>query len=836
MDKPLSVVPVTNDRFFPHEEINAQLWDKYTPYQLVMLYVADNEGPNRYYATPWRFTLPIPPQELSIDMPIAVNLQPTLTGIASQHGGAPFRQISLQGTTGIAPQKNRGEMLKQRGVVESIFAGAINNALSTKQSVQRVLDAAQIPNVNTGISELPSTDTIPETSTGYYQMRLMERFIESYVQMKTGGTDILQTFVESGGETWYPIEPNKLRLAFCIWKDQSVYLVEPLQFTKRRSAASPMEYTFALQLRAYKRISLDRTPPELLKHSFAGRDPSKLAAIFNRFRAASDMLEGVQDVYKSFVFDPTNLLSEALRETSLFLAEASGVGAAVTDMPKEIVTAFKTQIVRDWMKVRSNFVNYVNGEVDSQLAWSSKELNAWMTSYSPRGQTPEEIENSDRNKSPLSLRAPPGNELDATEKNELDRVINKILRNVKVTSSSISIPTTIRAKAYEELSRINKLTRSDFEKNRDLVVEAAATFANKVGAGHSSYTATYGGAVPIVRVPTDAEMDVLFSLNELAQQLDHLAVSSSINTSVPSSIEYVAGLAERSGIAFKMPVSKLAVPFPYGMTLERMALLYLGDANRWHEIAALNGLRAPYVDETGFKLPLTVNGSNNMLIVADGSNLYPRQTIWLSSNNVKREKRHITRVEPIAKGECLVVVDGASDLAKFTVAAGSVLEAFLPGTVNSQQIIYIPSTNPVPEDPRTKQVPGVDEYDDLLQVSGIDLLLTPDGDLAITPDGDCKLAYGLANIVQTVKIALSTERGSLLQHPSFGLSVPIGISTADVDPQQIVNATKKMFNNDPMFSGVRSAVVTKDGPVLKITLDVGIAGTSQFIPITVQLA
>jgi hypothetical protein len=75
----------------------------------------------------------------------------------------------------------------------------------------------------------------------------------------------------------------------------------------------------------------------------------------------------------------------------------------------------------------------------------------------------------------------------------------------------------------------------------------------------------------------------------------------------------------------------------------------------------------------------------------------------------------------------------------------------------------------------------------------------------------------------------------LLQHPEYGLSLPIGVSTADVDADEILKTATSMFSDDPMFSGVRSALVAKDGSVLKITLDVGVAGTSQFIPITVSI-
>jgi hypothetical protein len=74
-------------------------------------------------------------------------------------------------------------------------------------------------------------------------------------------------------------------------------------------------------------------------------------------------------------------------------------------------------------------------------------------------------------------------------------------------------------------------------------------------------------------------------------------------------------------------------------------------------------------------------------------------------------------------------------------------------------MLYIPSDAPPAEDDlQLKSIPGLDVYDQLLNVGGVDLLLTQTGDLAITPDGDCRLAVGLQNIVQTARIRLASRR------------------------------------------------------------------------------
>lgn len=817
-------VPATKHAFFPHVAINAELWDKYMPYQLVLVTASEpnpNTGEISYTPTKWRFTLPIPPQELTLDMPIATNIQATMRGISAQHGGAPFKTVQLSGTTGIAPLKQRGAGLADRsiaqGALQGVFAGTIAAIGAASSTAQTILGRnINPPNVHKGLGDsVTDSDTILKTSTGYYQMRLMEQFIEAYVQMKSHGRSVLGSNSDIdaagtgvNGSFRVSEDGRNLRMAFCMWKDEAVYLVEPLQFTKRRSASSPMEYMFSLQLRAYKRVQIGAGLLGRSPHEFSARKPNIIAAILNRVRLARQLLNESEDVLKAVVSDPTNVLDEALREASLFLADAAGARSTVTDLPKDVQDAFVQALAKNWSQIRSRYSALIDGETERQLTQegrSGSEISQARSAYVGYNNAAQEA-----------------------YRKKLQKLLGA------ASPEDLTLPAGMRKKIALEKLRVQKLGRADFEKTRNLIQGVAAEFAKKVGASHSVFAETYGFPAPTsTRTPTDSEMDVLFSLNELAMQMDHLAVSNQIDPSVPSSLEYVAGLAEGAGIAFKVPRSKMAVPFPYGTTLEQLALTYLGDANRWHEIATLNGLRAPYVDEEGFKLSLLTNGDRNTVMVADPSHLFPGQSVWLSSNGEKREKRHITSIRGLTPTQALITLDGDSDLERFTTGAQAVLEAFLPGTVNSQQIIYIPSDNEAPDDPRTKAVPGVNEYDSLLQVSGIDLLLTSDGDLAITPDGDCRIAYGLANIIQTVKIALSTAKGSLLQHPEYGLNVPVGVSTADVNAEEILKLAQEMFSSDPTFSGVRSAVVVKDGSALRITLDVGVAGTSQFIPISV---
>jgi hypothetical protein len=283
-------------------------------------------------------------------------------------------------------------------------------------------------------------------------------------------------------------------------------------------------------------------------------------------------------------------------------------------------------------------------------------------------------------------------------------------------------------------------------------------------------------------------------------------------------------------------VGKLLVPFPYGYTLERLSQLYFNTPDRWHEIAALNGLEDPYVDETGFQLRLVANGNGNVIAVADSSQLFTQQLVWIGSRATLRTQRRITAIHVISADLSLVHVNGDPTMGQYRVNDAAYLQAFLPNTVNSLQQLYIPSdVTPDQDDFREKSIPGVNYFDPLVRVGGVDLLLTQDNDLVITPDGGGRLAVGLTNIIQTVKIALSTPQGTLLHHPEYGAPPLLGESTADITARDMLAAYKNLFKGNPTFSGVNSVSIVKNGPLARVTLGIQIAGVNKSIPVSVEV-
>jgi hypothetical protein len=281
----------------------------------------------------------------------------------------------------------------------------------------------------------------------------------------------------------------------------------------------------------------------------------------------------------------------------------------------------------------------------------------------------------------------------------------------------------------------------------------------------------------------------------------------------------------------RVPRSKFAVPFPYGSTLEVLAQQYLGDSARWMEIAELNDLRAPYVDETGMEQKLATNGTGNLVNLTDASTLTLGQYVRIWSDTVFSEKRRVLAIRPLSPTQWQVTLDGVGDLAKFKLVDNASILWYRVGTVNSQQVIYIPSESPSNPD-IAKYVPEEQDFNRILSLGDIDGMLTDTGDLVVTPDGDWPMVFGFAYLVQWARVALNTPIQSMPLHPDFGIDAQVGQSIADSSAQDILKSVQSVFRFNPSFTGVSAALVQRNGPTTQVSLEVGVRGVDALLPLS----
>lgn len=777
----------SESRWYNDDPIDGARWNKLFPYQLAIYKVTDGRSDRQY-----TFTLPMAPEALSVTMPFASTVTATLGGIVEENNGAPFRLLSFTGTTGVVPLKGSAKQASDLSTSRGIFAGTINASNNTMDSVKAVATGKTVVYSNL-IDPEPENDILK--STGYYQFRLLQRFLEGYAALKKG------------------TDGNQYRLAVCMWKDEAVYYVTPQVFAVNRTAADPYSYNYSLQFKAWRRTTDQGT--EYQAPNVPTVAPDWLQNVKNRINYVRDVIQGGQDVLNAVRSDLGSAVWDTVRQVTLVADDALGLGVSLSSFPSSVIADCKNSVAQvASLKEKEEYLERVYGD-----RW--KEIKEWLFG--------DDDVNTNTNTNALAVR-PPGAASGAggSTPDGANAAWNGFSEQELQKTPSIS------AKIESEKRRVRGLTADDYQAMQAENVRNAAAFAEAVGATTSVYKETYGfSSSPVLKSePSEADYEVLFALNELNTILDKF-ITANTKQQTLSAVEYIGGLATKSGIAFETPVSKFGVPFPYGSSLESLALRYLGDANRWHEIAALNGLQTPFIDEVGFNADLLVNGDGNQIVVSNtySEKLFIGQPVWIGSNVVSRSKRQIRGITPIGSS-LYILLSGDANLDNYRTADLASIHAYLPYTVNSQQLIYIPSQDAVEgDDFRTDKIPSVDETDKLLRIGGLDLLLTSDSDLVVTPTGDGGWSYGMTNIVQWLKIGMSTPRGALVQHPNFGIDIVPGTSVADTSATEMAKSIRNLVSINPAFSGLESVSVTVNGPTADIAAAVGIKGISSNIPI-----
>ena len=374
---------------------------------------------------------------------------------------------------------------------------------------------------------------------------------------------------------------------------------------------------------------------------------------------------------------------------------------------------------------------------------------------------------------------------------------------------------------------------------------------------------------PIVNTPPSSsqqgeasseQMNILFGLNDLKINLDHLTASLMAQAPTQANpLDYVAGLASKSGVAFQTSVSKYPVSFPANATLEHLSAKYLNDPNRWIEIATLNGLKAPYVDNKGFDVPLLFDGAKSKVIIRTdaldigkyvtlSSRTQPRKTYGVVSYKQNGYYYEVTLDnDPFAK---LPNSNNNDDVSRYKVADLATLHYYTPDTVHAGQILYIPSneTSNINQF-NTNQIPSLKQYEDEIRISGVDMLLAPPAKEQTSSDitrvsstldlviegNDVALSYGMTNLKQALYLILFTPQGSILQHPEFGIGTVAGQSNADVNYDSFNQSIKKAILQDKSFSDVEFITSSIEAGVLTISLGVRIAQLNKVLPVAFDI-
>jgi hypothetical protein len=815
----------------PPIDIDGTRWDQLFPYRLVVIDVTKQNAivngkklPDAFvrvgtdtstlefnnFGNQWIFELPITPQQLTIQDIFAINTQATLRGVNETHNGVKFKMINAQGTFGVWP--NRQSVTKSPtspSILQSVFGGTLEAASNLASSVTNVIDVATGNSAaNKPVTPRPEKTYQGLISTGYYSALFLEQFLEQYAEAKRNPANV----------GW--------RLVFDIPKQNQSFVVSPMGYTWQQNQQKTMEFMFNMQLKAWRRIDLNYK----VVHEPSGVSPltpgilQKIQNTIFAAREATSAAINLIGAVRSDVEAPLN----ALRQTALFVKDLAGVAITAADLPNQLINDYKSGIAS---VLSSLSINQLTGDAatDPATALALKALQASTASVEG-----------------LSLNAVSSGQIGvgATEYQSTDPAQNiftnpasSFLLIDQVPIDSMTLTVAQQAAIDDVVDTARATTVDQLKQFRATIQTLALQLSNNFGTGDAFVSQVYNLPAPVAQLaPISLDnYDLLKTLYDSMQAYDLLTASTEIDDSDNlTSMQYVAGLAADSGITFNIPNSMIVVPVPFGLTVEAIAARYLGDPQRWLEIVTLNQLRDPYIDEDGFQYPLLSNASGRNVTIGSNVDLFLGQTVILQAAGQRPSARVILGIDTLSSTSFLLTLDGLPNLQNFTTASGAYIQAYLPGTVNSQQKIFIPSDIPLANQPNII-IPAIASADPMSGLSLVDLLLTDSGDLAVNNYGDFRYAYGMTNIIQALRIKFGSIAGTILLHPEFGLSVQPGTINSTVQAQDIFRSINEMIQADTRFAGVSTLQLILNGPSLTINVGVILAGNNGVFPLSFKL-
>lgn len=369
-------IPAFHQGSFTWKGIKLDAWNQYYPYQLLILH---DDGDGKYTVTPWRYTLPMSPQELQVDMPVADHVDATLGGYNFVDGGAPFRDISFSGTTGILPQAPLTG--RDAALGDSGFATQFTSPVASAASTVLTGKPPRYPN------EYPE-DKFPENGTGYFYFHQLRQFLEGYLAIKGGKEKLTQDMRDADDQkivTSSALFPDKIRLAFCAWKDNAVYIVRLVNFQMKRVAGKPFEYLYNLQLQAYRRVdlSVDGRAFDAYKPQ-RPPGPGVVSDVLNRVDGARKTFNSLSNLVNLGIVGTLATVTEVCRQVGGIVKDTLGIGRSLLDMPGAFVNgvlngAFEIQQnlaagLYDFRQAENRLKNLPQAVQDkiNSLGWSRK--------------------------------------------------------------------------------------------------------------------------------------------------------------------------------------------------------------------------------------------------------------------------------------------------------------------------------------------------------------------------------------------------------------------------------------------------------------------------------
>jgi hypothetical protein len=803
----------------------------------------------------------VPPQSINVSSPFAISLVATNRGVLEEHNGVVFKTISVSGTTGVLPLRPTklpgsaggpgGSAINK--VASALFpsvAGAIGNlAASITKTVAAVAGTAKsstpLMMTKDDLAAFPvsPTDHFSGTGssgnqtgslldhTGYAKAWDLHNFFMKYAELKKSA------------------DYATLRLFWGSPKDNVEYMCSPMQFDLKKDGSLPlaMRYDFVLKSWSSQKPGGFAIPT----FTVALPDPAQpnvLATVANALVAARSTIQSAQQVIQGVNNDFANMMN-LYAQAAMVVKQAGGLVQDVTDFPlffqanaKALLAGSTAQVAAAWNQA------YTGGDVQAAQVLGTPSGNAPAQALvtSPTGT--QAVSTTATGGVVTAQAVSPGttptgetqgtNPDYGTNQNSAMflAAVNRPDIGINIPISSLQLPASVRADLKAQVQQAQATSPAQIVTLTEQLQSTSDKFAQSIGLMDPTYAATYGLPAPAPgRTPTANDIITQVALQESVRNFEYCLTNGTIYASSKPPDPFVdANPFLQPGDQMPSPQSAFPVLAFGNDDLESLALRFLGSANRWREVALLNNFKPPYVDNSGFTVPITFAGGDQVQ-VGDATNLELGQQYTIVGVGVASTKRTLLAINDLGGGTFELVFNGQPSLGTYAPSTMPYVQAYLPNTFGAGDTVLMPSAS-APQD----NTPYNDTYLNSIQthaekVFKVDLALDPvTGDLAVGPNEDLSMSYGYNNAAQALLLKVETEQKELEQHPSFGLPIAVGSRNSDVPPQKVQQIVSANIPTDPRFVGAQTQVVVSGETVAVNILATGAEGTG-LVPVTFNI-
>ena len=409
----------------------------------------------------------------------------------------------------------------------------------------------------------------------------------------------------------------------------------------------------------------------------------------------------------------------------------------------------------------------------------------------------------------------------------------------------------------DKKKRINLFTRDDFIDIRNTLVKARDQLVDIRGLSDTDYNRVKGRASIAKQTnATNQDINDILQVNQAIKSVEFvLANQFQLQTSFVDPFALARTNANNPDVTIGDYNSGFLVKMGYDQDLRQLARNFLGDEERWIDIAIANGLKPPYIDEIGQRLPLIANGRLNKVTIRETDDagrlnkdkFYINQVIFVQSDAVKfPDQRVIINIEQVPiSGDIILELDGEENLDQYKISANAHIRVFKPNTINSNFYVLIPTEQELDDTRRVSDPWFLRTSPEEEKRLKVDLAIDENGELNMSQAGDLNLSYGLDNGAQALRLKIGVSQSELRRHQNFGLVNLVGRTNLDIETLRATlgDSINRAIEADERFDRIESLNITysvdrenPDGNTgMNVRMAVRIAGSGSVIPISFRI-